>query len=103
MSHRGEGAIYRDGQDRPSPPDVVRRSGSRSASGAGMAPENVPKASVPPPPPPLPTSDSSIPVPRMAGERSQMTEKLEKAIDMRRLAARDVVLSLRAQLEQILT
>ena len=46
-------------------------------------------------------SDSSISVPRMAVEKSQMTEKLEKAVDARQLSARDVVPTLRLQLEQI--
>ena len=101
MSHRGEGAIYRDGQDRPSPQDAAGRPRTRSASDAGMAQEGVPKASAPPPPPPLPTGDSSIPVPRMAGEKSQMSEKLDKAVDARRLSAHDVVHTLRLQLEQI--
>ena len=64
-------------------------------------PKSVPKASAPPPPPPLPTRDSSIPVPRMAGEKSQMSEKLDKAVDVRQLSAHDVVHTLRLQLEQI--
>ena len=37
----------------------------------------------------------------MAGEKSQMTEKLDKAVDARRLSAHDVVHTLRLQLEQI--
>ena len=101
MSHRGEGAIYRDGQDRPSPQDAAGRPRTRTGSDAGMAQERVPKASVPPPPPPLPSSDSSIQVPRMAGEKSQMTAKLDKAVDVRQLSAHDVVPTLRLQLEQI--
>ena len=101
MSHRGEGAIYRDGQDRPPPQEAAGRPRTSSASHAGMAQEGVPKASAPPPPPLLPTGDSSIPVPRMAGEKSQMTEKLDKAVDARRLSAHDVVHTLRLQLEQI--
>ena len=118
MSHRGEGAIYRDSHDRPSPPGMTSKSTSRPADVAGMAqgsaasatpkesseqaapltaqegvcpdPSTL-KAPVPPPPPPLPESDSSMQVPRMEGEQSQMTEKLDKAIDVRQLSAHDVV------------
>ena len=56
---------------------------------------------MPPPPPPLPESDSSRNVPLTAGEKSQVTEKLDKAEDARRLAAHNVVPSLRLQLDQI--
>ena len=101
MSHRGEGAIYRDGHDKPPPQDADGRPRISSGSDAGMAQEILTKASAPPPPPPLPTGDSSIPVPRMAGEKSQMSEKLDKAVDARQLSAHDVVHTLRLQLEQI--
>ena len=101
MSHRGEGAIYRDGHDKPPPQDADGRPRISSGSDAGMTQETLPKASAPPPPPPLPTGDSSIPVPRMAGEKSQMSKKLDKAVDARQLSAHDVVHTLRLQLEQI--
>ena len=53
------------------------------------------------PPPPLPTSGVPIEVPRMAEEKSQMTMKLDEAVDVRQLAAHDVVPRLRIQLEEI--
>ena len=56
---------------------------------------------MPPPAPPLPTTDSSILVPRMAEAKSQMSEKLDKAVDARQLSAHDVVHTLRLQLERI--
>ena len=58
-------------------------------------------ASAQPPPPPPPMSEVSPNVPRMAEEKSQMTMKLDQAVDARQLAAHDVVPTLRIQLEQI--
>ena len=42
MSHRGEGAIYRDSHDRPSPPGVTSKSRSGPADVAEMAQESTP-------------------------------------------------------------
>ena len=90
MSNRGEGAIQSSEQAVP------------SIAQEGVCPDpSTLKASAPPPIPPLPESDSSIPVPRIAGEKSQMTEKLDRAVDVRQLSAHDVVHKLRLQLEQI--
>ena len=52
---------------------------------------------------PLPKSDSSIHVPQMAVEKSQLTEKLDKAIDVRQLSAHDVVHKLRCSLSRYLS
>ena len=59
------------------------------------------KAPPQPPPTPLSTSDLSPEVPRMAEEKSQLTMKLDQAVDARQLAVHDVVPRLRIQLEQI--
>ena len=51
--------------------------------------------------PPLPQGDSPGTVPETAGEKSRMTERFDKAIDVRQLSAHDVVPRLRLQLEEI--
>ena len=101
MSHRGEGAIYKDGQDRPSLPVATSRQRTSTAGVAEMAQSGTSTASPQPLPPPLPTSNVSPDVPRMAEEKSQVTMKLDQAVDARQLAAHDVVSTLRIQLEQI--
>ena len=93
MSHRGEGSI---------PPVAIRRQGTSTDEAAEKAPSGVIAAPQQQPPLPHPASDVPILVPRMADEeKSQMTMKLDKAVDMRQLAAHDVVPSLRVQLEAI--
>ena len=101
MSHRGEGAIYQDGQDRPSHPVATSRQRTSTAGAAEMAQSGISTASPKQPPPPLPTSDVPMEVPCMAEEKSQMTIKLDQAVDARQLAAHDVVPRLRIQLEEI--
>ena len=59
------------------------------------------RVSSPPPPPPLPESDASSTMPLPKGEKSRVKEKFDQATDVRRLAARSVVPTLRQQLEQI--
>ena len=93
MSHRGEGSI---------PPVALKRQGTSTDDAADGAQSGLTSASQTQPPPPPPASSVPILVPRMAEEeRSQMTMKLDKAVDVRQLAAHDVVPNLRLQLEAI--
>ena len=92
MSHRGEGSI---------PPVASSRQRTSADDAAGMAQSGISMTSQQQPPPPLPTSGVPIEVPRMAEEKSQMTMKLDEAVDARQLAAHDVVPRLRIQLEEI--
>ena len=101
MSHRGEGAIYQEGHDRPSQPVALSRQRTSTAGATEMAPSGISTASSTQPSPPLPTSDLPKDVPHMAEGKSQMTVKLDQAVDARQLAAHDVVPSLRIQLEEI--
>ena len=101
MSHRGEGAIYQDGQDRPSQPVASSRQRTNTAGATEMAPSGMSTASPTQPPPPLPSSDIPKDVPHMVEGKSQMTVKLDQAVDARQLAAHDVVPRLRLQLEEI--
>ena len=126
MSHRGEGAIYQDSLAKPSsqamPGSPKAKPTEIAGTAQGDAQGNVPKAppkerlpglaglhpdpdptqlQVSSPPPPLPESGSSSSVSLPKGEKSQMTERLDKATDVRQLAAHQVVPELRRQLEDI--
>ena len=93
MSHRGEGSI---------PPVAISRQRMSTDDAAEKAQSGISTASQQQPPPLHPASDVPMIVPRMADEeKSQMTMKLDKAVDKRQLAAHDVVPSLRIQLEAI--
>ena len=111
LSHRGEGAIYKDSlakpssQDMPGPPKAKKaksRKKERLPGLMGLYPDPTQlQVSSPPPPPPLPESGSSSTMPLPKGEKSQMTEKFDQATDVRNLAAHNVVPELRKQLENI--